>query len=327
MWKGPLIDGVTQSLINTFLECPYSFYIYTILGLKDPSDVNENLIWGDCYHVGLEHYIPSGDFEYAHQKMIEHLHTKYPHHPDTYPFSLRKMLWEYSLRKIKGSVVTEEIIDDYIDINNYKVRVRGKKDGVITDHPDYGTVLVEHKAKGYIDPLKTREELHEDIQCNLYMKMQGNCEWVFYDLIKIPEAQKYSPKRGAREQPEKYMDRLFYSPDIGNYKDNYPISSYLHNWIHQGTHFIPQEQQERVFDLTIKPTILRMIQWYDYVTQPDFDFEDPKWFNEIFYKHPVRHFNARQTKNYNCRYHAYLTNQISLDQLEPVESYYSELEV
>ena len=89
---------------------------------------------------------------------------------------------------------------------------------------------------------------------------------------------------------------------------------------------IPQETQEKVWNETIAPTILRMDEWYEYVTQPGFDHEDPKWFNSLFYKHPVRHFNGRRTEKFECSYHAYLTDQCDLKDLIPVDSYFSELE-
>jgi len=326
MWKGPLRDGITQSLLNRFLECPYSFYLYAILGLEDPITQSPlNLWWGDTFHKGLELYIPSKDFKSSAEGMLDYLHERYPEAPESFDYSTKKMLWVYKLNNFEGDWVTEEIIDEYIDVGPHKIRIRGKKDGICRNHPQYGTVLAEHKAKGYIDPSKTREELHVDLQCALYLSTEEDCEWVFYDLIKIPEVQKYGPAKKHKESDKDYISRLFSGP-CGSYKGQYPIFLNEHNWVHQGIHHFPLEAQEQMMDFTIKPLILRLIEWYDYVTQPDFDHEDPKYFSSIFYRHPVRHFNARMTPSYNCNYHSYLIGESDLSDLVPVDSYFSELE-
>ena len=47
LWKGPVIDGITQSMIGKFIQCPYRFYLYAILGKVDNKPLPDNLIWGD----------------------------------------------------------------------------------------------------------------------------------------------------------------------------------------------------------------------------------------------------------------------------------------
>lgn len=327
MWKGPIEDGVTQSLLNKFLECPYSFYLYAILGLQDPEELNHNLIWGDCFHKGLELLIPTGDKKAAALGMLEYLHDRYPTAPESFQYSLPRMLRLYRVSPFEGDWITEQVIDTTIQINEYKVRIRGKRDAITTNHPQYGPVLGEHKCKGYTDPAQTREELQQDVQCTLYLLTNDTeCEWVFYDLIKIPDTQKYGPAPQSGESSQDYIERIYSDGAIGSYGGKYPIYRYTSQWIDQGIYYFPVEDQEKVFNETIKPNILRLIQWYDYVTQPDFNHEDPKWFNEIFYKHPVRHFNGRRTEKFKCAYHGYLTGQQTLSDLVPVQSFYSELE-
>lgn len=335
MWKGPFVDGVTQSLLNDFLKDPYASYIYLILGLKEPEQPQENLIWGDCFHKGLELLIPEHSLKDAVEGMVDYLHTNYPYAPPTFELSLKKMLRIYSLKPFQGDWKTEEVIDTPIKVPGLDkpVRIRGKKDAITRNHPDYGSVLGEHKAKGYTDPDQTRDEIQQDLQCNLYMYTESldspydsPCEWVFYDLIKIPDVQKYGPQPYVNEPHEKYIERIYSGPMDSSYGGKYPIYRHKHLWIHQGIYHIPIHSQEKYWQTVIVPQLKRLAQWYEYVTDPSFDFENPSHYNEIFYKMPVRHFDGRKTEKFKCKYHSLLTEQTTLEDLVPVNSYFSELE-
>lgn len=320
-------QGITQSILNRFLECPYSAYLYLILGLHDPSPLELNLEWGDILHKGLELFIPEGNYSDAVEGMFEYQIANYPSTEDTVRYSTKKMLRLFSRSPYEGDWKTEVDIDTPIKLtNNTTVRFRGKIDTYTNNHPTYGKVRGDHKCKGYTDPTKTREEIEYDLQMNAYLHASDGGEWIYYDLIKIPEAQKYKPARKNGESAASYIDRLFKDGTIGSYNNHYPIMLNKSSWIHQGIYHIPQETQEKVFYQTISPCILRLLEWYDYVTDPSFSLEDPNCYNSIFYLHPIRHFNARKTAGYNCPYHAYLIGELPLEALEPVTSYFPELE-
>ena len=53
-WKGPLLGGITQSLISNYLTDPYTFVLYYGLGLEETSKLNQNLLYGNLGHKGLE---------------------------------------------------------------------------------------------------------------------------------------------------------------------------------------------------------------------------------------------------------------------------------
>lgn len=324
MWKGPSVDGVTQSLINRFLQCPFAAYIYLILGLQEEEEPQPNLIWGDCFHKGLELFIPSRDFPSAVQGMLEYLEEEYPYAPSTFKLSLPKMLRIYKLKEFEGDWITEQVIDQEVCIDGTWIRFRGKRDGITHNHPQYGQVLAEHKCKGFIDPSLCKDELPEDLQLNVYLKLD-NTEWVFYDLIKIPDTQKYGPGKAAFESSKDYIERIYHGP-MGSYGGKYPIYSNKAEWINQGIYFLPQEKQEEYWDRTIIPIVKRICNWYDWVTQSGFDHENPKYYNDLFYKMPIRHFDGRKTESFKCNYHSYLTGQTLLTDLQPVTSYFHELD-
>lgn len=325
IWKGPEQDGITQSMIGKFNQCPYRFYLYAVLGLKDNTPLHENLIWGDVFHKGLEHYIESRDLNLSVDKMIAYLRSRYPTAPKSYETSTKRMLYKFRLDTYReGTWDTELSFKKSVRLPSGRtVTLRGKKDALCIDHPQYGRMLGEHKCKGYIDPSQLRKELQQDRQANLYCYLH-DIEWVNYDLILIPEAQKYSPARSHNESPTEWMERLFTGP-CGNY-GMFPINQNTHLWIHSGTYHLPRESQERYWQQTIYPDLERMCQFWDWVTQPGFNHEDPKFYNHIFYKTPVRQFNGSFTEKFRCEYYNHLIGDEDLSDLATVDSLFSELE-
>ena len=327
-WKGPLVDGLTQSLINKFLSCPYRFYLYAILGLEDDTAPHPNLIWGDCYHVGLEHLLPGKDVELAQTKAMERLQewkSQDNVNKETvpalnmYPISITSMLPLYDLMKMEGPWKTEIVFEHPHDIRGNKFLFKGKMDALSLHNNDLG----EHKCKGRIDPELLREEIRDDLQVNLYLKV-AESERVRYDLIKIPEVQWRVPYRTKSESDKQYISRLYYG-NCGATQD-FPVTKNRHAWIHQSTHTIPENHQAQYWKQTIEPLALLIQEWYEYVTSPEFDPTNPDCYNHLFYKVPVRTFRASNTEKFKCDYHAVLTGQESLENLRPVPSYYTELE-
>lgn len=325
MWRGPKIDGITQSMISKFVQCPYRFYLYAILGLRDNTELHPNLIWGDVFHKGLELLIKSKDLNSSVEGMNEYLKSRYPQAPSTYEVSTRRLLYKFRLSTYEGEWDTEISFAIPIKLpSGREVLMRGKKDAFRTDHPEYGRILGEHKCKGYVDPAQCRREIKQDRQVNVYCYLH-NIEWINYDLILIPEAQKSSPARGFNESPQAYMDRLFTGP-CGSYGNKYPINQNTHNWIHSTTYSLPREEQEAYWDFTIYPELERMCRFWDHVNQPGFNHDDPSFYNEVFYKAPPRQFNGSYTQNFECDYYKHLIGEEDLSELASVESLYAELE-
>lgn len=319
-WKGPKEDGITQSILNDFMGCPKSAFIKLMLCLEDDLPPHPNLAWGDSYHVGLEHLIRGDSLADSIVAMQLHLAAEYKEVPPSFKYSLTRMLRLYDLSGLDGNWQTEVMIDEMVG----DFRFRGKMDGICFDHPIYQPYMAEHKCKGYTDPILTKEEIKQDLQCNLYMHLH-DCEWVAYDLILIPDVQKYGPKKGFADSTEEYVTKLYQGP-IGSYGNKYPINKHRTKWIHQAPLHISKEEQEENWDQTIIPLVKRINEWYEHVTDPNFDLDNPACYNSIFYKAPVRHFNGRNTEKFKCSYHAYHTGHEELTDLRPIVSHFSELE-
>jgi len=325
IWKGPEVDGVTQSILSKYAQCPFRFYLYAILGLQDNTELHPNLIWGDVFHKGLEHLIASKDLNASVVSMQDYLTTKYPQAPKSYAYTTKRLLWKFRLENYEGEWETE--IPFSIDVtlpSGRTVKVRGKKDALRTTDPKYGRILGEHKCKGYLDPAQTIRELRQDRQLNFYMYLH-DVEWVNYDLIRIPEAQRALPSRTYNQSIEDWVETLFIGP-CGSYSGKFPINQNIHEWISNLTHHLPREEQETYWNFTIYPELEKLCKFWDHVNQPGFDHENPEFYNDIFYRSPVRQFNGSFTQNFECDYYSYLIGEQDLSDLAPIGSVFSELE-
>ena len=323
IWEGPLHGGITQSLMSRFLECPFRFYLYAILGLEENEPHHPNLVWGDIFHKGLEHYIPKGGtLEVAKEHMIEYGNKEYPRMPSTFIHTTLQMLKLYK----KDYLETNGILDDMKTeqkfcvpdkVAGYEVTYRGKADG----HNAPCRWGVEHKCKGKIDPVQSRAESPIDQQILLYSHCLDIRHWT-YDIIRIPEAQYMVPPRRPGEPGESYAHRLFNS----HQGMEYPISRHPYAWINQFHFDVEKEQIDAFMKYTWHPLVIRLCKWWDHVTSPDFSILDPNCYNDIFYITPIRHFDPSNTERYKCKYWNLLTGESELETLVPVTSFYSELE-
>lgn len=340
-WSGPYEGGITQSLITRFLECPFRFYLYAYCGLEEPKPFDERLIWGDTLHKGLEHYVRGDSLESSQAAMLAYQNEKYPRSPATFQYTTRNMLALYPRHKLEswGKILTEQEIDQKINIgkanihlydNNctvsipkhyQPVRMRGKVDMLAQDLSRFG----DHKGKGKnaSDPNSVKAELSTDHQMNMYAYAFGCIEEWIYDLILIPEDQPRSPPQRVGETPEAWADRIFFThKDITN---GFPIKQQPARWINQVPHFQPKQDILDHINFTIKPIMMRICDWWEHVNQPNFDPNNPEYYNAIFYRSPVRLFDPAKTRSFKCNYHSYLTGQSDFSSLTPIKGFYTEL--
>lgn len=353
VWKGPFAEGgITQSLINRFLECPFRFFLYAYMGLQEPRAMDERLIWGDSLHVGLEHLIRGHSLEECIQIMHKYLDDNYPRAPSSFRYTTENMLSLYPLQKVEswGGVETEVDIrkpytfneqvvihkhvqqflkpsSEYIPTElllekSHSVLLRGKVDMLSTDRKHIG----DHKGKGRSaqPPEKIKKEINQDTQMNLYA-FCFDCvnDWL-YDIILIPEDRYDVPPIRVGETPKAWADRIFYT-----HKDpykGYPIANQITRWINQVPHWQTDEAIYAFMAYTVNPIIMRIVDWWEHVTHPLFDINDPAWYNAVFYKSPVRTFDPSKTKMFECNFYEYLIGEQDIESLIPVSDFYPELE-
>lgn len=314
-WKGPEEDGITQSIMNRFLVCPYEFFLYAGLGLEDPPEYNANLSWGDSFHVGLEDLIKGETIKDAKLHMVNHLKENHPQSGPTFPHSMSRMLHLYNLSYLEDEewLTEQEFEIPYILPNGRKIILRGKLDG----HNVSRTKAVEHKCKKRHDKIKLRREIYKDTQVCLYSLVTGIRNW-HYDVIKIPDIQYSPPAKRSTETYGNQVRRWFEEVDW----DAYPINKKKMLWIDQFPVYLSEDNITRFQQRTLNPILLRMCKWYDKVTEDKFD---PECFDDIFYESPLRHFNPRMTESFEGSFYKYLTDQCDLSYLIPIKGFFNEL--
>lgn len=337
VWGGPVNEGISQSIINGF-QCPFRAYLDLILGLKDNLPLHKNLIWGDCYHVGLEHLIRGASLQDAKLAAIARLkhHDQHEHSGkfeftkdsewsyDSYVSTIPNMLAYYDLSILpSGDWETEVVFKHPVNTGNTTYIFKGKFDGLLKNE-----CLAEHKCKGFygVNPDLISEEIVTDMQCNLYMTV-AQVETVYYDLIGIPESVKYGAPYKAKDKSDKqYGLELIYG---GTYKPNdfFPVNRNTHVWFSQRPYTLPEESQAEYWSTSIIPKVKRIHEWYDYVTSEEFDPNNPDCYNSTFYIQPVRTFVPTNTENFKCDYHGIITGQESLSNLIKKHTVFQELEV
>ena len=360
-WAGPFDGGITQSLISSFQVCPFQSFLYLYMGLQEAKPHEDNLMWGDTLHKGLEHRLQGDSLDDAISAMWEYQKKKYPTAPSTFRYTTRNMLALYPIKKLEawGKITTEyEIVEKYT-LSNYFQSTKGSYTGynLVPKAPvdpetarlffqeldQYGGETItfrgkvdmlseckrkmgDHKAKGKHSPHpeSVKEELPQDLQMNAYAYFMGMInEWI-YDIIRCPEAMPRTPKRRNSQTPEQWADWIFHTHnDIMN---GFPIKTCPGMWINQVQHWQSDEEIQSFMNFTLIPIFHKVVAWWHHVTHPQFDPNDPRWYGPLFYKAPVRNFNPTSTYSYKCKYHAYLIGKADINTLVPVHSYYPELE-
>lgn len=328
-WTGPLKGGITQSLLSKYLEDPYQFYLYAVLGLREPEKPEPNLIWGDVCHKGLElivekpyimeEFTPE-DWAGIYDGVEEHIHKQWPEAPITFLPSIKEMLTLYNdlYKQLYGPFIAEHKFNiPHTTTRGNQVTLRGKADGWNKEN----NILVEHKCKGRFDLIQTMRETPIDLQVNVYSFVLGT-RTIIYDLIRIPDTQWSLPPKGQYQNPIQYIKSLYSTKEWGDF----PIFIKKHKWIQQLVIQLNDEQVQHQIDTCINPLIDSLCDFWEYVNQSGFDHEDPKWYGPLFYKKPIRHFDPARTQSYKCSYWNYLTDTIDFDDLVPVNSFYAELD-
>lgn len=325
-WPGPLKGGVTQSMINKFHEDPFCFVLYYGMGLEEPCEYNQNLLWGNVFHkgleVGLERPEPIKAILPEIKPHLEAEAAKYSYIYPTTVFSVLEMLklyndtFKFDLEMIETEKQFKVPHTTYSGKN--EVSLMGKMDLLAYDKATGNRIMGEHKTKGTYDKLQFRMEYPHDQQLNIYFYANKVYE-VVYDNILIPEAQWNCPARDMNEYHHAYIKRLYHNKEWGSY----PVAKKPFMWIDQCTVAIAPESVERFMIETVDPAIDQICDLYEYVSQPD--FKPTESFNKLYFKKPLRMFDPSRTDKFKKNYYLYLTNQIGETGLVPVDTLFKEL--
>jgi len=197
VWKGPEVDGITQSLLSRFLCCRERFRLLVVEGLKPAPSFNHRLEFGQMWHICEEalasekvHFkenqqgIMTTLIEDNLKKYCRGLCQKYRTQQEQIvhwmnvvkvAFPIYVDYWaKHQDVKDRTPLLQEQVFDvPYTLPSSRVVRLRGKWDSVdlIGRGKNSGVYLQENKTKGDINEEQLKRQLSSgfDLQTMLYL--------------------------------------------------------------------------------------------------------------------------------------------------------------
>lgn len=291
LWRGPELDGVTQTLIGKFLSCRERFRLLVVEGLKEKEGFSNRLEYGNMIHVCEEATAAKKDWQSALLSYAKSLAKKYGNQDSaqiSHWYEVCKAQYPHYLKHWKGNpdvknrqpLWQEKVFDvPYMVPSGRMVRLRGKFDAV--DVIGKQLYIQENKARGDIQPDKMLSELPFDFQTNLYLTALDNSPLpkeidgkvsiggVRYNVIRRPlSGGKYSikqhegkgkEKKGA-ETPEQFYARL-----SGLIKDDPEF--FFHRWKIEFSQTDIYSFQKKV----LHPILENLLDWWEWIKECPFD--------------------------------------------------------
>lgn len=186
LWKGPMVDGISQSLLCHFIVCRDRFRIHTIEGLEANDRFNHRLEYGNMWHICEEAHAANLSDKVREQKLFAYAQDL----AGKYKTSSEDVLKYYNLCKLQYPVYQDfwskhpDVKDrtpffqevsfniPYLLPSGRIVWLRGKFDSVDLIGKAKATqsiYLQENKSKGDIDPIALQKQLKYDMQTLFYL--------------------------------------------------------------------------------------------------------------------------------------------------------------
>lgn len=290
LWKGPEVDGVTQSMLSRFLVCRERFRVAVIEGLQPADDFNHRIEYGNMWHL-CEEYV-DGDWTGMLKRYAMALAKRYPLRSEEVTkwwrvcqlqFPLYVEYWrKHRDQKAKANIYSEETFcEEYPLPSGRVVKLRGKWDSV--DSIGRNVWLQENKTKGDIDEQSVQRQLMFDLQTMIYlvalqlrmdrdtrlpdsMRIAG----VRYNVVRRPLSggkgtirQHQATKNKPAETADEFYGRL--AVIIGESPE-----SFFMRW----DVTVSADDLERFKTRFLTPILEQLCIWYEFVTGPDPFFRD-----------------------------------------------------
>ena len=351
-WKGPEVDGITQSLLSKFLVCRERFRIQVIEGLKPADRFNKGLEYGNMWHICEEHFAAGNDWLQPLTQYCARLCKKYP-------TDQQEIVKWYNVCQIQFPVYVD-FWSKHADVQsrtpllqeeNFKVPyelpsgrvvlLRGKFDSVdlIGKGKSAGIYLQENKSKGDIDEEKMRRQLESgfDLQTMMYLIaleefhkrefVVGETSYssfpvkgVRYNVVRRPLSGgkgSIRQKQGSKNVPAETASE-FYNRLKTDYIEAEPEYFFM-RWKVE----VSGQDIERFKQQCFNPILEQLCCWYDKLTSQPYDHPED-WKNLLHYRMPSGIYNPL-TEGKETGYDNYLLTGNTVG-LERVKNLFPELE-
>ncbi len=203
VWKGPEVDGVTQSLLSRFLVCRERFRLLVVEGLKPADKFNHFIEYGHMWHICEEHR--DGDWSSVLKVYALSLCKRYPYQQEQIQhwYNICKIQFPLYISYWAGQK-SEQNRTPLFQEQSFKVSyelpsgrvvlLRGKWDGgnLLGPKRNPGIYLQENKTKGSLDEGQILRQLQFDLQTMLYLVAldahfpEDHISGVVYNCVRRP---------------------------------------------------------------------------------------------------------------------------------------------
>lgn len=304
VWKGPLKDGITQSLLSDFLVCRERFRLKTVEGYQPQDTFRVQIEYGNMWHVCEEFYRPElGNDDWVRElnNYTRKLIKKYPMQQEqivrwykicVMHFPIGVEYWSNHPDELGGETVLTEtkFAVPYTLPSGAEVLLRGKWDKVkvVTKGENRGLWLQENKTHGELNRNEIQRRLLFDQQTMLYLtallqdtgveaieeaKKEYPLRGVIYNVVKRPLSsgkgciRQHQPSKSKPEgeSEEEYLHRLEHEVIRKMIADETPEEpSFFARW----NVYVDQEDVAKMIDRYYNPILEQLSQWWKWVSSP-----------------------------------------------------------
>jgi hypothetical protein len=292
VWKGPEIDGITQSLLGRFLCCRERFRLLVVEGLKPADRWDSKLGFGNMWHICEESH--SANDVYWQQTLEEHTKEQMKryrfqqaeiadwHAKCVAEFPIYVDYWaKHKDVQKRTPLIQEETFDVRYEVPSRRmVRLRGKWDAV--DLIDKRIWLQENKTKSQIDRDKIKRQMKFDLQTMTY-------------LIALKEADQQLPTKGAavagvrynvvRRSAHKTIDSMLKKID-DDLKAKRGAEWFLRFEVEVTAKDIDKFKRE-----CFNPILEQLCLWWDFQTKPSVERAFGPFGSALHWRHPYGIYN------------------------------------
>jgi len=283
LWKGPYVDGITQSMIAKFLSCRERFRLYAIEGIKDvETGFPHAMEYGSLFHACIEADLEKRDWKKALKKYTLYLREKFPLHDDAvlkwssicfYQFQVYKEhIKTNPLHQGNKLIKAEQSFKvPYLLPSGRTVILRGKIDGVILRGKSI--YLQENKTKGRFSPDSLKYQITHNLQTlyyhlaarAVYSLLPNQIKGTLYNVIKRPLGDHTAIRQKKAETKEDFFKRAGYT------KPKEEPEKWFHTWMVN----LGSKEFSRLTEQILHPILEEVCRWWDWIILDPFDPYSP----------------------------------------------------
>lgn len=318
LWKGPEVDGVTQSMLSKFMVCRERFRLLVVEGLKPVDRFNHRIEYGQMWHKCEEHSYSEEGWRQALRDYCLKLVEKYPtestqvdkwYNVCKTQFPIYTKHWQsYDKDNKRKRSLSEVVFCEKLELPGGKVvKIRGKWDGVSAfgtrksayDGMYTNVYMDEHKTKGDIKEEQLHTQLGFDLQTMIYLTAMHHAAFtkpteyvapngVLYNVIRRPlSGGKGSIKqlKPTNKNPAGESETEFYARLGRDYIEDDPNYFFM-RWKTE----VSYKDIEKFCVEFLRPTLNQLCDWWDWVSSPE-GLKNP-FANPIHWRTPYGFYNV-----------------------------------